>query len=134
MSSDGLAVVDPRNITIPTTFTGNSVETTPKCPWSNLSPTNQDNNVSLNDIMSEQLAGTLQVQEEQNLLKEILQEEPYSVNMATLEEISVSTDDCSSDQVIAQMLQMQFNKEFDEGLKRAEHKKNGNSKGMESLS
>jgi hypothetical protein len=41
-----------------------------------------------------------------------------------------STEGCDSDLMIARMLQMQFDKEHDETLKRTEAKYNGTSKGI----
>lgn len=44
--------------------------------------------------------------------------------------ISKPEGNCDSDMMIARMLQMQFDKEHDEGVKRTEAKYNGTSKGM----
>jgi len=46
---------------------------------------------------------------------------------------SEATCDSDSDQMIAKMLQMQFDKEHDEALKRTEAKYNGTSKGKHQM-
>lgn len=88
--------------------------------------------------MSEQLASSLQIEEEENLVKEVLHSEgietPGKLDFSSLQTISSPTDDCSSDFLIAQMIQMQYNKEYDLGLKKVEEKYNGASKVSVSLS
>ncbi|CAL8069729.1 unnamed protein product [Orchesella dallaii] len=114
-----------------------------KCPWGQIkSPAAvaEITPVSLRDIMSEQLASSLQIEEEENLVKEILVaegiEQPAAdgFDLTALQSISSPSDDCSSDFLIAQMLQMQYNKEHDHGLKKVEEKFNGASKVSVSLS
>lgn len=95
--------------------------------------------VNLRDIMSEQLATSLQIQEEENLVKEVLHAEgietPEKFDLQDLQNMSTTkSDDCSSDFMIAQMLQMQYNKEYDRGLKKVEEKSNGGSKVSVTLS
>lgn len=112
-----------------------SVVSAPKSPWGNLKTPDTVNAhpVSLRDIMSEQLASTLQIEEEEKLVKEVLQAEgiepPQKFDLTELQSLSSPSDDCSSDFLIAQMLQMQYNKEHDHGLKKVEEKYNGSSKG-----
>lgn len=106
---------------------------TSKCPWGKAKSPEPVQPVSLRDIMSEQLASSLQVQEEEKLVKEMLQaegiENPEKIDLGALQAMATSSsDDCSSDFLIAQMLQMQFNKEYDHNLKKQEEKFNGGSK------
>ena len=78
--------------------------------------------------MSEQLASKIQADEEQKFVNEIL-EEPLDIDVASLDLLATRSEDCTNDQMIAQMLQLQFNKEYDEEIKRNERKFNGDSKG-----
>lgn len=89
---------------------------------------------SLAEIMSEQLASNLQSKEEEKYVKEALLPEaieagPVVFDASFLEGISSHSEDCKSDFMIAQMLQLQFSREHDEGVKRVEQKYNGKSKG-----
>ena len=105
----------------------------PKCPWAHVaaSPPRPSN---LNEIMSEQLAEGLQVEEEQKYLKEILSSDedekesvlPLELDLSGI--MSQDNTDCTSDELIANMLQMQYNKEYDLNLKKVEQKYNGSSK------
>lgn len=73
---------------------------------------------SLSDVMSEQLAK--QLDEENNILN--------VCNEAGVELPLQDGSDTTSDLMLAQMLQMQFDREFDEQLRREERKFNGDSK------
>lgn len=96
--------------------------------------------LALSDIMSEQLASSLQSQEEERFVAGLLdspsadvEEGDYSFDGK--EEgvgrsiFATSKEDTSSDFMIAQMLQIQFSREHDDDLKRVEQKYNGTSKG-----
>uniref|UniRef100_A0A6I8PXK9 Serine/threonine-protein kinase RIO3 n=1 Tax=Xenopus tropicalis TaxID=8364 RepID=A0A6I8PXK9_XENTR len=76
---------------------------------------------SLAEVMSEELARELQLEEESHVFpEEVLSEDgPF---------LSSDNIDTSSDEVLAQMLQMQFDKEYDAQLLREEKKFNGDSK------
>ncbi|XP_021960139.1 serine/threonine-protein kinase RIO3 [Folsomia candida] len=100
--------------------------------------------LALSDIMSEQLASSLQSQEEERFVAGLLdspsadvEEGDYSFDGK--EEgvgrsiFATSKEDTSSDFMIAQMLQIQFSREHDDDLKRVEQKYNGTSKVSVSL-
>lgn len=88
-------------------------------PWGKLKQPIEP--VCLADIMSEELAKDLQTKEEERYMKDLVAEpEP----LPTIE----CAPGCDSDYMIAQMLQVQFDKEYDEMLKRKEDKFNGSSK------
>lgn len=91
----------------------------PTSPWGKLTQPTEP--ICLADIMSEELAKDLQIKEEERYIKDLVSEpEP----IPTIE----CAPDCDSDHVIAQMLQVQFDKEYDSMLKRTEDKFNGSSK------
>ena len=106
-----------------------------KCPWGLASP---KLDLNLSDIMSEQLADSLQQLEKDQLEtasppaqaqgEEILEGAIGPAPVEDVLDVAGSTEDLS-DEMIAQMLQLQFNKEYDEHLKRVERKVNGASKG-----
>lgn len=96
----------------------------PSSPWGKIS---QPSSVtSLTDIMSEQLAKDLHEKEVKSYVESNtgLSEASGIGNIDLLE----SSEGCDSDMMIAQMLQLQFDKEHDEMLKRTEAKFNGTSK------
>ncbi|XP_063155258.1 serine/threonine-protein kinase RIO3 [Candoia aspera] len=89
-----------------------------KCPWG--TPKNTTISCSLADVMSEQLAKELQVEEESAAFPEIsVIDRPF---------VSGDNIDTSSDLMLAQMLQMEFDREYDAQLRREEKKFNGDSK------
>ncbi|XP_061453054.1 serine/threonine-protein kinase RIO3 isoform X1 [Rhineura floridana] len=90
-----------------------------KCPWG--TPKNTTISCSLADVMSEQLAKELQLEEENSAFPEVV-----SVVEGSL--ISGDNIDTSSDLMLAQMLQMEFDREYDAQLRREEKKFNGDSK------
>ncbi|XP_066993817.1 serine/threonine-protein kinase RIO3 [Anabrus simplex] len=99
------------------TGTGISVSS---CPWGKLQQPAEP--VCLADIMSEQLANDLQAKEEERYVDLVIESpEPPVV-------VSGSSPDCDSDYAIAKALQAQFDREYDETLKRSEDKFNGTSK------
>ena len=94
----------------------------PKCPWG--APKNPAPITSLEDVMSEQLASDLQVKEEAELFK--CDDFPnHQIPPGLLKDHQESTSD---DLMIAQMLQMQFDKEYDQALGMEETQRNGTSK------
>lgn len=91
----------------------------PVSPWGKLQQPSEP--VCLADIMSEELAKDLQIREEERCNKDlVVQPEPLP--------IIECAPGCDSDYVIAQMLQVQFDKEYDDLLKKTEDKYNGSSK------
>ncbi|KAJ1191160.1 hypothetical protein NDU88_000476 [Pleurodeles waltl] len=90
-----------------------------KCPWG--ASLNAVIPCSLNDVMSEELAKELQLGEESDAFPE---------TVLTDEGLLITGDDVDtcSDEVLAQMLQMQFDREYDAQLLREEKKFNGDSK------
>ncbi|XP_053105404.1 serine/threonine-protein kinase RIO3 isoform X1 [Hemicordylus capensis] len=90
-----------------------------ECPWG--TPKNTTISCSLADVMSEQLAKELQLEEENAAFPEVV-----SVVEGPL--ITGENVDTSSDLMLAQMLQMEFDREFDAQLRREEKKINGDSK------
>lgn len=89
---------------------------TPKSPWGSVAPAAPA--CSLADVMSEQLAK--QLDDENN-------EFPTLPDPAA-DLLSDEVCDTTSDLMLAQMLQMQFDREFDDQLRREEKKFNGDSK------
>ncbi|NXS96582.1 RIOK3 kinase, partial [Jacana jacana] len=90
-----------------------------KCPWG--APNTTSMSCSLADVMSEQLAKELQLEEENAAFPEVVAvaEGPF---------IAGENIDTSSDLMLAQMLQMEFDREYDAQLRREEKKINGDSK------
>ncbi|XP_003978000.1 serine/threonine-protein kinase RIO3 [Takifugu rubripes] len=91
---------------------------TPKSPWGQAAPAVAPA-CSLNDVMSEQLAR--QLEEEEGPFPSLA--DPTADLL-----LSDEVGDTSSDLMLAQMLQMQFDREFDDQLRREEKKFNGDSK------
>ena len=86
------------------------------CPWAKVATETS----SLQDVMSEQLASDLQAKEEGKFV---------SKDSLTDEELAkLLNEDTSDDLMIAQMLQLQFDKEFDQALGVEETQRNGTSK------
>lgn len=78
--------------------------------------------VNLTDIMSEQLATELQKKEDKHYMESI------EIPAELLEQEVTDDKSWDSDEMIALMLQKQFDKEYDDMLKRTENKFNGDSK------
>lgn len=99
---------------MPTAIT-TEVRTSSVCPWSKIKAVES---VSLNDVMSEQLAVCLT--EEGNLSD--VKDTPVFVDdfMGCGEDVT----DCCDDYLLAKMLQLEFDKEYDNNLKREESKYN----------
>ncbi|XP_059563455.1 serine/threonine-protein kinase RIO3 isoform X3 [Myotis daubentonii] len=88
-----------------------------RCPWATPQKTIS---CSLADVMSEQLAKELQLEEEAAAFPKVaVAEGPFLTGENT---------DTSSDLMLAQMLQMEFDREYDAQLRREEKKFNGDSK------
>lgn len=101
------------------------------CPWAKI---DKPEPIKFEDIVSEQVASDLQEKEEKKYLYK-LEKSDKTINQAAgtgeiPEEIlqAFENDPMESDELIAQMLQMQFDKEYDEELKREEQHFNGASK------
>ncbi|XP_059485906.1 serine/threonine-protein kinase RIO3 [Neocloeon triangulifer] len=92
-----------------------------KSPWGKVSQ--PPATASLSEIMSEQLAIDLHSKEVDSYTKSLL-----SDGNDAAAGFVVESSGCDSDQMIARMLQMQFDKEHDEVVKRTEAKWNGTSK------
>lgn len=90
----------------------------PSCPWSKVASVEA---VSLNDVMSEQLAISLQEPDEINSAEN-------TVYLDDLKSCGEEVTDCSDDFLLAKMLQLEFDKEHDNILKHEESKYNGASK------
>ncbi|XP_043594147.1 serine/threonine-protein kinase RIO3-like [Bombus pyrosoma] len=89
-------------------------------PWAKIQPV--EGPVNLLDITSEQLAKSLQE-------KEFKKSHIQTVDNINIENYTIcDTNDTENDEVIANMLQDQFNKEYDLILKRTEQKLNRDSK------
>jgi RIO kinase 3 len=111
-------------------------------PWKKLSePTNVQN---LSDIMSEEYAKGLQIKEETKFAEQIgnvFQSETSdnvvsdNISPEVLKQIEDSNAKgyCDSDAIIANVLQCQFDKEYDDEIKRIEKKRNGTAKVSVSL-
>ncbi|CAK1550342.1 unnamed protein product [Leptosia nina] len=102
-------------------------------PWKVSAPAADMQNLS--EIMSEEYAKGLQVKEELRFAEQIsdfhiTNSDSNEVSSLTLKQIDESTlgEYCDSDAIIAKVLQCQFDKEYDEELKRVEKKRNGESK------
>lgn len=100
-------------------------------PWKKITaPTEVQD---LTEIMSEELARGLQVKEETKFAEQLSDQHVSTSNdipQELLQEIEDSNvkDYCDSDAIIAKVLQCQFDREYDDELKRVEKKKNGDAK------
>ncbi|PSN31013.1 Serine/threonine-protein kinase RIO3 [Blattella germanica] len=94
-------------------------DSVPISPWGKLQQPTEA--VCLADIMSEELAKDLQLKEEDRYVNNLTEETEHLP-------IFENAPGCDSDHMIAQMLQIQFDKEYDDMLKRTEDKFNGTSK------
>lgn len=95
------------------------------CPWSKITAPEP---VNLQEIMSEEIAKDLQAKEVQKYAAIVNDStsEHFEIPTEILEQVGENV--CDSDAVIASMLQRQYDKEYDEMLKRTENKYNGTSK------
>lgn len=100
-------------------------------PWKKVTTPVESQN--LTDIMSEQYARGLQVKEELKFaeqMSDLLVSTSEEVSPELLKQIEEANakEYCDSDALIAQVLQCQFDKEYDDEIKRVEKKKNGDAK------
>lgn len=105
-----------------------------KCPWGKVAPaTTAAVPFSLADVMSEQLASDLQAQDTDPVLlvqkyeEQFEQQQPETSTTTT--EPSQLDEETENDFIIAQLLQLELNKEHDDQLKRQEEIVNRNSRG-----
>lgn len=101
-------------------------------PWKKVqAPVDVQN---LSDIMSEEYARGLQDKEEIKFAEQMsdhhIVSESNEVPLEILQQIAECnvTEYCNSDAIIAKVLQCQFDKEYDDEVKRVERKKNGDAK------
>lgn len=97
------------------------------CPWGAASPTSPEKDVSTSfrDLMSEDLANDIQDKENELYLNGLIAKgETDSSNLLEFKR----TEDTSDDLLLAQMLQYQFDREYDQQVNREEKQYNGNSK------
>lgn len=89
-------------------------------PWAKIQPV--EGPISLLEITSEQLANSMQEKQLEKCTNEIMQ------NVQIEECDMYEPNETDSDEVIAHMLQVQYNKEYDKMLKRTEEKFNRDAK------
>ncbi|XP_071853911.1 serine/threonine-protein kinase RIO3-like isoform X2 [Apostichopus japonicus] len=94
-----------------------------RSPWG--TPVTAPEPCSLAAVMDEEFAKTLQIEEEAALKDQFGNQEDYS---SALELGSSTETDTSNDMLLAQMLQLQFDREHDNMLAKEEAKYNGESK------
>ncbi|XP_064597419.1 serine/threonine-protein kinase RIO3-like [Liolophura sinensis] len=95
-------------------------------PWGKPSSTTTTP-CSFQDVMSEQLA--VELTEEDHLMSDKkCQQEIDDATLAAMLAAGVDSDDTKNDILLAEMLQHEFDKEFDQQLQRKENKLNGTSK------
>lgn len=105
-----------------------------KCPWGKAAPTTTTA-FSLADVMSEQLASDLQAQDTDPVLlvqkyeEQFEQQQQPETSTSTTAEPSQLDGETENDFMIAQLLQLELNKEHDDQLKRREEIVNRNSRG-----
>jgi RIO kinase 3 len=103
-----------------------------KCAWGvTLGAASTEPVASLSDVMSEQLATEMLLKEKKKAEDkwEVLKEEDKAEEAAGgAAAVQVSETECTDDLLIAQMLQMQFDRDYDEALKGEERKQNGSAK------
>lgn len=101
------------------------------CPWAAM-PSN-DSTSSLSDVMSEQLASTLEEEENSKLQKNSAMASLSGPVGGEFDGHFPLEDSTGDDLMIAQMLQMQFDKEYDTAVGLEESQRNGGSKVRVSL-
>lgn len=102
-------------------------------PWNKIKPIEEPQ--SLQEIMSEEIARDMQHKEEQKLAEFISSDpnenestETAEISAEVLAQLGENQEYCDSDAVIAKVLQMQFDREYNAMLKKTEQKFNGTSK------
>ena len=93
---------------------------------------------SLENVMSEQLANDLQEKEnvdylkhENLILEKLGNEKPETLSSTTKDEIPDKDSTIDSDYLVAQLLQLELDKEYDEQLRNRENFANKNSRGKD---
>lgn len=94
-------------------------------PWAKIA---QPEPINLDEIMSEEIARDLQAKENKKYYEMLDANKKESAEAVELPIDCLSEYTEDSDAVIAQMLQQQFDKEYDDMLKRTQDKMNGTSK------
>ncbi|XP_076814584.1 serine/threonine-protein kinase RIO3-like [Clavelina lepadiformis] len=107
--------------------------TTSASPWCKSAKTTSQSNqaVSFEDVMSEQLASQLQVEENTKLVQENYQPDTIETEPPDLTEGNIasgSSEDTSNDALLAQMLQAEMDKEYNKYIAKQERQVNKNSK------
>jgi hypothetical protein len=96
------------------------------CPWAKLEKIEP---VNFDEIMSEEVARDLQAKEDKKYAEMIGTPSIADDNISEEVPVAVVSDEaCESDAMIARMLQMAFDKEYDDNLRKTEEKVNGASK------
>lgn len=104
-------------------------------PWGKkISPNNliqeqEEPIISLGEIMSEELAHSLQSNEEREIEKQSIVDDGGVGGKKFEIDMMENNLDCDNDYLLAQYLQMEFDREHDKMLSREEEKYNGNDKG-----
>lgn len=99
-----------------------------KSPWGKV--TNNTDLYSLTDVMSEQLAFDLQSKEpDATLYPQLISNKPESSEAIANELPKFASNSVDDDYIIAQLLQLEVDKEYDDYLKRKEEVINRNSSG-----
>ncbi|XP_042229249.1 serine/threonine-protein kinase RIO3-like [Homarus americanus] len=97
------------------------------CPWgaaSSVLPQKESSATSFRDLMSEDLAKDIQEKEDDAYYRSLIDDKTDISNLLNLKE----SEDTSDDLILAQMLQYEFDREYDQQLNREEKQYNGNSK------
>nr|CAI5822267.1 unnamed protein product [Callosobruchus analis] len=94
------------------------------CPWAKIE---KPEPVNLTEVMSEELAREMQ-EKEYKKLQGTPYQTPNIIQEATTSSTSLPSCSVDDDEMIAKMLQIQFDKEYDEYLALTERKYNGGSK------
>lgn len=108
-----------------------SVTPIPRSPWGALSGAAVTTNTSLAEVMSEQLASEMIKKDLDTLpahTETDLDDIPAEILLEASREATLTDPECTDDYLIAHMLQMQFDKEYDEILHNEESQHNGTSK------
>ncbi|XP_057666806.1 serine/threonine-protein kinase RIO3-like [Diorhabda carinulata] len=99
------------------------------CPWAKIE---KPEPINLEEIISEEVARELQAKEEKKFKSQIEGTGNFIITKESedlpLNDLSLTSNGTENDEMIARTLQMQWDKEYDEHLKRTEEKFNGASK------
>lgn len=96
------------------------------CPWGSVSLASpeKDASTSFRDLMSEDLAKDMQDKENEMYIKALIDGKTEASSLLEFNK----TEDTSDDFLLAQMLQYEFDREYDQQINREEKHYNGNSK------